>query len=202
MKIKNIINLRIISVVLLVLILLVPDILEARGGRSFGGRRSFGSSRRSYSNRQPSRTSPTQSNRIGTSQRKTSFGGTRLSSSQTYTKKYGTPRRTAPAGTTPGVPKNYVVHQYGGYGNSLMMGYLMGQSSFLWMMPFHPAFYYSRPYYVENSDGTMEVYPPTFSIEKIFITIIILAGIVFLIRAIIKRKRQYSNEQSSQSSFM
>ncbi|HPI18927.1 MAG TPA: hypothetical protein PKY56_01020 [Candidatus Kapabacteria bacterium] len=206
MKTKNIINLKVISIVFLVLMLLMPDILEARGGRGFGGGRSFGGSRRSFSNRQysrqPSRTSPTQSNRMGTSQRKTSFGGTRLSSSQNYTKKYGTPRRTAPAGTTPGVPKNYVVHQYGGYGNSLMMGYLMGQSSFLWMMPFHPAFYYSKPYYVENPDGTMEVYPPTFSFEKVIITIIILAGIVFIIRAIIKRKRQYNNQQSSQSSFM
>lgn len=200
MKKNNFFNLNSILVVFVVLILLFPDILEARrGGRSFGGsRRSFSS--RQY-NRQPSRTSQNQTKRLGT-QRKTSFGGTRLSSSQSYTSKYGVPRRTAPAGTTQGIPKNYVVHQYSGYGNSLMMGYLMGHSSLLWMMPFHPAFYYTKPYYVENPDGTMEVYPPTFSIERVFITILIIAGIIYFIFTTIKRRKQYISQQRTHSSFL
>jgi len=200
MKKNNFFNLSRILIVFVVLILLFPDILEAkRGGRSFGGsRRSFSS--RQYS-RQPSGTSQNQANRLGT-QRKTSFGGTRLSSSQSYTKKYGVPRRTASAGTTPGIPKNYVVHQYSGYGNSLMMGYLMGHSSLLWIMPFHPAFYYSKPYYVENPDGTMEVYPPTFSIERVLITILIVAGIVYFILTAIKRRKQFRTQQRTQSSFL
>ena len=115
------------------------------------------------------------------------FRGTRLSSSISANTEF--PKNHLP--DNQGIPKKYGVHQNSGDGNSLMMGYLMGHSSLLWMMPFHPAFYYTKPYYVENPDGTMEVYPPTFSIERVFITILIIAGIIYFIFNTLKRSYQY-----------
>ena len=181
-------------------ILIYPDILEARGGRGFGGSRSFGRSRsfggsRSYT-RSRSYSSPATRQSVAP---RTSFGGTRLSSSQQYTSRYGTPRKTIPAGTMSGVPRNYVVNDYGGFGSGLMMGYMMGHTSWMWSMPFHPAFYYGRPHYVENPDGTMSVYPPTFSFTKLIFTILIIGAIIYIIYVIIRNRRRAN--YYSQSSF-
>lgn len=187
-------------ITLLTLIILfffiAPDFLEARKG---GGFRSFGGSRsRSFSSPSKKSTTPPQTR---TSQRQTtSFGGKRLSSANEYKAKYGQPRQVNQPGQTAGVPGNYRINQYGGFSNGLMMGYLMGHTSWLWFMPFHPAFYYSRPQYVENPDGTVDVFPPTFDWGKLFITILIVGGIVYLIVKVIRRKK-LAARANSQSSF-
>lgn len=190
------------------LLLLTPDILEARKGS--GGGRSFGGSRRSASAPKQRAQTPSQQRNPSAmqqraSQNKTSFGGTRLNSSRDYTSKYGAPRKSTPANQLSGdlagkVPNNYVVHSYGGYGSSLMTGYMLGTAGWLWMMPFHPAFYYSKPYYVENEDGTVGVYPPTFSFGKLLFAIIIIAAIIFIIRSIIRSRKRIA-QTSPQSSF-
>jgi hypothetical protein len=189
-----------------VLAMLVMDVseAEARRGGSFGSRRggsSFGSRRSSPSYSSPSRT--TRSPRTTTASRaRTSFGGNRLSSAQQYTRSYGVPRRTetvrAPsmAGTGYG---NYQVNRYGGMGDGFMMGYLMGQTSWMWSMPFHPAFYYSRPYYHSNPNGTTAVYPPTFQIGKLILTLVIIGGIGYVIYRVMRRRR--SSPTAPQSSF-
>jgi hypothetical protein len=190
---------------------IAPDIAEARrgfggfgGGRSFG--RSFGGSRsfRSTPRTTPRssfgrRTSPATAPKMTSSQRAaSSFGGKRLQSSGAYTQKYGTPRKSVTQSyTRNGVTQNYVVNSYGGYGSGLMTGYMMGHTSWMWMMPFHPAFYYSRPYYADNPDGTVSVYPPTFSWSKLFFTIIIFGVIVYIIVAIIRSRGRGGNSQSS-----
>jgi len=60
------------------------------------------------------------------------------------------------------------------------MGYLLGQTSWLWFTPFHPAFYYTQPYYVPRPDGTVEYYPPTFSMAKLLFVLIVIGVIVFI----------------------
>ncbi|MBK9246839.1 MAG: hypothetical protein IPM69_01685 [Ignavibacteria bacterium] len=178
------------------------------GGRSFGGSRggggSFGGSRsKSYS--RPStpsygKSSPSRSY----STPKSSFGGNRLNSKQDYTRSYGVPRQSTPMQlrNSQGANQNYVVHNYGGRGDGFMMGYMMGSIPFMWHTPFHPAYYYSRPSYVTNPDGTVEVYPPTFSYGTLFFTILIVGGIIFVIVLIIKRRRKgYDSNFESNSSF-
>lgn len=201
---------RTIGVALLLTILtlfLLPDIAEARRG---GGGRSFGGSRgRSFS--RPSRSSsPSTKQRSTTSRRSStpktasgraasSFGGTRLNSSKAYTQKYGTPRQTTTRTVTGanGRPTNYVMYGYGGYGSSLMTGYMLGATSWMWSMPFHPAFYYSRPYYVDNPDGTVGVYPPTFSWSKLFFSLLIAAVIIYIIYAIFRKRKVLSDTTHS-----
>jgi len=119
----------------------------------------------------------------------TSFGGTRMNSAKEYTSKYGVPRKSIQGNQIQGVPQNYRVMDYGGYGSGLMTGYLMGHSTFLWSMPFHPAFYYTRPYYVTNKDGTVSVYPPTFSASKVIFTIMMAGGAGFFVYHLIRRRR-------------
>jgi hypothetical protein len=69
------------------------------------------------------------------------------------------------------------------------MGYLMGQTSWLWFTPFHPAFYYSQPYYVPRPDGTVEYYPPTFSPAKVIFMLIVVGTIAFIVWVIIRTRR-------------
>jgi hypothetical protein len=90
---------------------------------------------------------------------------------------------------------------YGGYGSGLMTGYMMGSSMWYWSMPFHPAFYYGRPAYVTNPDGTVGVYPPTFSWSRLFFTLMIVGLIGFLIYRAISQKRTYSKSTYSGGSF-
>lgn len=193
-------------VVTLMWMFIAPDILDARRG-SRGGSRSFGGSRKSKSTKTYNKSKSTPAKKSTSAARrntgpKPSFGGTRMNSSKDYTKKYGTPRKTETKTmrNAQGRQQNYVMHSYGGYGSGLMTGYMMGATPFLWSMPFHPAFYYSRPYYINNPDGTIGVYPPTFSWSKLFFTIIIVAIIVYIIYVIIRNKKRKA-QSDNQSSF-
>jgi hypothetical protein len=195
-------------------IVLLTDVSEAQrrgGGGSFGGARrsspSFAPSRPAA----PSSSAP--SNSFGGQRSMTSpapqsmqrssgsFGGSRAmgpAAATDYRKSYGIPRQSTPV-AVPGASTPYMMHSYGGYSDGLMMGYMMGRTSAMWSMPFHPAFYYSRPVYVTNPDGTVEVYPPTFSLMKLFMTIVITGLLVWLIVWIVRRRR--GNDDMSQSSF-
>lgn len=178
-------------------------------GGLFGSKKSFGGSRSSSSKGSSGFGSRSGSSFGGTrSSNATSFGGSRLNGSRDYTAKYGVPRQTSTftGRNAYGANQNYVVNNYGGYGSGLMTGYMMGHTSWMWSMPFHPAFYYSRPYYVTNPDGTVGVYPPTFSLSKLLFTLMIFALIVYIIMRIIKNRRlgngsSYSSYNRSQSSF-
>jgi hypothetical protein len=187
---------------------------QRRGGGSFGGRRgggSFGKSRSAPSYRTQPRTTTTPrttprttTTRPTVTQPRTSFGGTRLSSPTAYTQRYGTPRRTQTVTrqNAQGQPQNYVVHQYGGMGDRFMTGYMLGSIPWMWSMPFHPAFYYSRPQEYKRPDGTTEVYPPTFSWGKFFFTMLIIAAVIYVLYAILRsRKRAQMSETFSRSSF-
>lgn len=184
----------VLTIFISLVVFLAPDIAEARRG----GGRSFGGSRRSFT---PKRNAPRQQNKKlqrnrtqsqnRTSAKPSSFGGKRLNSANDYTSKYGTPRKSSTV-SKPGANgknTNYVVHSYGGYGSGLMTGYMMGAIPFMWYTPFHPAFYYSRPYEVEKEDGSVEVYPPTFSFGKLFFMLIMIGVIIFVVRRIIQLRR-------------
>lgn len=214
---KSVTKALVISVLLVLLgsFFLTP-LLEAQR-RSFGGSRgggSLGGSRSpSYApNRGPSSSpysSPSRTPATPQSAPRSSFGGSRAgatysgaagaSAASSYRKSYGVPRQSTPV-QVPGSSTPYIVHNYGGFSNGLMMGYLMGHTSMMWSTPFHPAFYYSRPTIIHNADGTVEAYPPTFSFFKLFITLTIFALIVWLIVRLIRRRRAY-NDDYSQSSF-
>jgi len=193
-KLKFLRFLGVFTIFLSLAIFLAPDIAEARkgGGRSFGGsRRSVAPKRQApkQQNKQMQRNRTQSPNR--TAAKPSSFGGKRLNSANDYTSKYGTPRKSntvSKAGPN-GANTNYVVHSYGGYGSGLMTGYMMGAIPFMWYTPFHPAFYYSRPYEVEKEDGAVEVYPPTFSFGKLFFMLIMIAVIIFVVRRIIQLRR-------------
>ena len=181
-------------------IFIAPDYADARRGRGFGGRRSM--SKRTSKPRRS--TAPKAAKKPVPKNKQTSFGGTRMNSAKDYTSKYGTPRKapqTISGKNAAGGQQRYLVHSYGGYGSGLMTGYLMGTTSWMWMMPFHPAFYYSKPYYVNNADGTMSVYPPTFSSGKLLFTLLIVGGIIWIIYRVIRNKRRGSPASYSRSSF-
>ncbi len=192
---------------------LLPEDLYARGGRSGGGR-SFGGSRSSSRSFGGSRSSSYKTSRTSSPSRSTytapsrlpkssSFGGTRMSSNYEARAKYGTPRKVDNYSMRDGqgVSRNYQMNDYGGYSSALMRGYMMGQvSSWMFYAPWHGAFWYSRPSYVENPDGTVAVYPPTFSTGKLIFTILIVGGIIFIIYVVVRKKRR-GNVEDSQSSF-
>lgn len=169
-------------------------VLKRGRGGSFGGRRSR-SRTRTKSKASSKRAKQRAAARKKENAKKPSFGGSRMKPAAAR-KKYGTPRKTTQMSgkSASGVSQNYNVHHYGGYGSGLMTGYLMGSSMWYWSMPFHPAFYYSRPVYVENGKGAYDVYPPTISYTKIFFAIAIVIAIVYFIR---KRKSQSNNTSSS-----
>ncbi len=154
------------------------------GTRSFGGSRSFGSSRgnsggtRSFSN--------------GRSFRSMSTG--RFANGQQYRTRYGTPRKTTSMNIAQnGRDRNYAVHSYGGMGDRFMTGYLLGSIPWYWHMPFHPAFYYSRPVVVDGTNGKKEAYPGTFSFGSVILVILMLGGIGFIIYALFFRRKQQFN---------
>ena len=151
---KNIYNFIAVSALVFVLMIFIaPDIAEARrGGRSFGGRRS---SSRSYKSSSTKRTSTAKSRKATakssrvSSKKSPSFGGKRMSRTEAR-KKYGTPRKTVrKTGTNQyGGYQNYRYHTYGGYGSSLMTGYMMGSvTSYMMWMPWSGYYWYSRPSY-------------------------------------------------------
>lgn len=179
--------------------MLLSETAEARRGRSFGG------SRRSFSRpKSTPRSTPRQrtQTRTTTPKPKTSFGGTRLSSGQSYRKSYGVPRRTEqvrlPNNRTAGSP-GVTAHYYGGMGDRFMMGYMMGTTSWLWFTPFHPAFYYSRPYEVQNANGTREVYPPTFSWGTVFLVVLVVGGLIFIGYVVIRNRRNRAQQVKASS---
>lgn len=192
-----------VCAIVVVAVLLLADIAEARGSRSRGG--SFGGSRRSspsrtYSQPKPSTSQPKSSfssrQKADAPAAKSSFGGKRLSSGNEYRKSYGVPRKSEPVRVA-GASSPYVVHRYGGMSDGFMMGYLMGSTSMWWSTPFHPAFYYSRPYYATNPDGSTEVYPPRISWTTIILTLLVVGGITYVIvRVIRKRRQQYTSASS------
>lgn len=171
----------------------------SRGGGSFGRSRSS-SSRSSSSARSSSGSSSRSSATLPRNPSKSpSFGGTRMSK-EAATAKYGVPRKTQTMTSRNelGQNMNYRVNDYGGFSSSLMMGYMMGNMSW-WMMA--PSLLYSRPVYVENKDGSVDVYPPSFSFTKLLLAIIVIAAIVFIIRAIIRAKKG-NNQFKSRGSFV
>ncbi len=230
------------TLVLALLAWVIPTdaLAQRRGGGSFGGSRggygrSYGRSYRSPSSgrsfggsrsRQtppPSRTAPGSSSptgRFGSAPTsRNSFGGSRMNRPADYTGRYGAPRATqrqsfrGPAGTT----TNYVVNRYGGMGDGFMMGYMMGSIPWYWSMPFHPAFYFSRPYTHANPDGSVGVYPPTFQWGTLIITLLVVGGLLFIGYVWLRNRRRrmayttsgtmaasYDDDQrpGAQSSFM
>lgn len=177
---------------------------QRRGG-SFGG---FRRSSPSYAPSRPAAPSPS----FGGSRSMTSpspssmqrsggsFGGSRAMApaSANYQRSYGIPRQSTPM-SVPGATSPYMVHSYGGYTDGLMMGYLMGRTSAMWYTPFHPAFYYSRPTYVTAPDGSMEVYPPTFSFFRLFMGLAIFGLVIWLVMRFLRRRSGGGTD--SQSSF-
>jgi hypothetical protein len=187
-----------------------PKSAPPSGGSSFGGARSApsmspnrGSAPSSASPgmsggiRQPA-SAPSATGSIGATAPRSSFGGSRLGSGNDYRKSYGIPRQTSPQ-TLPGYSSPVMMHRYGGFSDGLMMGYMMGHSSWMWSMPFHPAFYYSRPHVVYATDGTtvQEVYPPTFSFFRMILTIGIVLLLVYIVVRIVRARRGASYSGSS-----
>ncbi len=191
--------------VLMGLVFLMTEADAQRRGGSFGG---FRRSSPSYAPSRPAAPSPS----FGGSRSMTSpapssmqrgggsFGGSRAMApaAANYQRSYGIPRQSTPM-TVPGVSSPYMVHNYGGYTDGLMMGYLMGRTSAMWYTPFHPAFYYSRPVYVTGADGAMEVYPPTFSFFKLFMGLAVFSVIIWLVMRFLRRRS--NGTDGSQSSF-
>jgi len=190
----------------IVTLIIEPTITEARGGfggfraggRSFGGR-SFGSSR-SFGGSRNSNSFSSRNN--SSASRNNSFGGSRsrsFMSGRDYQQRYGIPRKsqTMSMNNGRGGTSNYIVHSYGGRGDGFMAGYMMGMIPWYWHTPFHPAFYYSQPVIVNGENGTREVYPGTFSIGSLLLVFLFLAGILFIIYAVIKSRRQQDFSSSS-----
>ncbi|MFN3781772.1 MAG: hypothetical protein ACK4SO_06320 [Candidatus Kapaibacteriota bacterium] len=176
------------------------DALSYKGGRgsfggtrssvrSFGGSKSFGGTRMYRTpTTKPGFTTPMGTYRTPQTR---SFGGsaTSLLNKSYIQSKYGTPRRVLTPRELPNLPSNVRVYDYGNFASGLMMGYLMGQTSWLWYLPFHPAFYYTQPIKVVNEDGTVSYYPPTFDASKFVMTLTILGSIGFIFYQILKRRR-------------
>lgn len=204
------------TLVLALLAWVIPTdaLAQRRGGGSFGGSRgggygrSFGRSYRSPSSgrsfggsrtRQappPSRNAPgsnAPTSRFGSAPTsRNSFGGSRMNRPADYTGRYGAPRaseRQSFRGQS-GTSTNYVVNRYGGMGDGFMMGYMMGSIPWYWSMPFHPAFYYSRPYTHTNPDGSVGVYPPTFQWGTLIITLLVIGGIAFILFTWLRNRRR------------
>ena len=218
-----------LAMLVAIMMMVLPDDLDAqRRGGSFGGRRSysaprsaprsngrnsFGGTRRTQrreaqrpmQRRYDSRPT-TRSNRtpVGTRQQN-AFGGTRLNSAKEYTSRYGTPRRTETrtlSGAAGG--KNYTIHRYGGMGDGFMMGYMMGAIPWYYHMPFHPAFYYSRPYTVPQADGTVAVYPGTFQWGTVFFMALLVIGGGYILYVYLRQRRRrqdWGGADLSKSSF-
>lgn len=170
--------------------------------KSFESRRggSFGRSRGVTRSRSNTRSGTQSRAQTANPQKQPSFGGQRMDR-QTAQAKYGAPRRTETVRTSnaAGGQMDYRVNHYGGFSSSLMTGYMMGNMAW-WMTA--PAFFYTRPNYVENEDGTVDVYPPTFNFGKVFMILIVIFAIVYFIRFMRAASRQArKQEPQSYSSF-
>jgi hypothetical protein len=187
---------------------------SSRGSSSFGGSRGSGKSSGGFFRSKSSESKPSAfgGSRTSTPSPRTnsgvsggsSFGGSRsMNKAQAY-QKYGTPRKVenfSQRDVNTGYNRNYIINDYGGYSSGLMRGYMMGHvTGYMMWAPWHGAYWYSRPNYVYNPDGTVSVYPPTFDYTKMFITIFVFAGIVYVLYVIIRFRKRKSGEYS-QSSF-
>lgn len=198
MKNKILRNLTIFAILLIVVSFILPEDLFAgrRGGGSFGGSRgssrSFGGSRAKSTPAKSSYSTPTK--KTGSS-----FGGTRMTTASAR-QKYGTPRKVnnVQRKDANGRNTNYQVNDYGGYSSGLMHGYMMGHvtSSMMWT-PWHGAFWYSRPVYVTNPDGSVGVYPPTFNYTKLFVVLFIIGAVVFIVYVVRKNRKKALGSSSS-----
>ena len=190
------------TLVLALLAWVIPTdaLAQRRGGGSFGGSRGGGygrsfrspSSGRSFGGSRtrqappPSRNAPgsnAPTGRFGNAPTsRNAFGGSRMNRPADYTGRYGAPRATERQSFRgqSGTSTNYVVNRYGGMGDGFMMGYMMGSIPWYWSMPFHPAFYFSRPYTHANPDGSVGVYPPTFQWGTLIITLLVVGGLLFI----------------------
>ncbi len=223
---------------LLIVAVLFPfeELFSQKGRSSFGGSRSstyrsFGGSRtyqvpRSFGgsrSNQPfgiQRNVPRKDLSVPTTPRsnfgtpRSSFGGNRVGTQNystnfpSFQKRYGVPRKVITPSQLPTLPKNAVVNHYGDFASGLMMGYLMGHTSWLWYLPFHPAFYYSKPVQVVTPDGKIEYYPPTFDWGKFFMTWIIIGSIAFIVITYLKNRKtrklvdNFYTKDLSKSSFV
>jgi hypothetical protein len=172
-------------------------LFETRRGGSFGRSRSSGT--RSRSSQQSSARSQTRT-QTANPQKQPSFGGQRLDRQQA-TARYGAPRRTetVQSSNAAGGTMDYRMNHYGGFSSSLMTGYMLGNMAW-WMTA--PALLYSRPYYVENEDGTVDVYPPTFNWGRLFFILLVVFGVIYFIRFMRAVSRaQAVNEKRTYSSF-
>ncbi|MCX7879529.1 MAG: hypothetical protein N2517_02605 [Ignavibacteria bacterium] len=209
----------ILTLIISLLIGLLPlDELSARkGGKSFGGSRgsfrtspkSFGGTKSPIGTRSYDAPMTSPKNFTPRSQQTTprSFGGSVSSNVNKFNlqSKYGIPRKQITSREMSNLPPNVVVNDYGNFASGLMMGYLLGHTSWLWFTPFHPAFYYSQPIKVENPDGTISYYPPTFDFGKLLMTLIVLGSLGFILYTYFKNKKlrlmHRSSDGFSKSSF-
>jgi hypothetical protein len=197
-------------VLLIVLGLSSPDLFArggsfggSRGGGGFGGSRgggSFGGSRGGSGSYSGGGKWERSSGGSASGQSGGGFGGTRLNSSRDYTSSYGIPRHTEKGPSISGAGTTNM-HYYGGWGDGFMHGYMYGYTPWYWYMPFHPAFYYSRPYVAYGADGTAEVYPPTFAWGTLFLVLIVAAVIAFIVIRVLRRRRGASRAVLGRSSF-
>jgi hypothetical protein len=75
-------------------------------------------------------------------------------------------------------------------GDGFMMGYVMGRIPWYYGMPFHPAFYYSRPFTTVNPDGTTAVYPGTFQWETLLFMLVVIGGIAYIAMVWLRNRRR------------
>ncbi len=199
MKNKILRNLTIFSILLIVVSFILPeDLFAGRRGGSFGGSR--GGSSRSFGGSRAKSTPAKSSYSTPSRKSGSSFGGTRMTTASAR-QKYGTPRKvdSYQRKDANGRNTNYQINDYGGYSSGLMRGYMMGHitSSMMWT-PWHGAFWYSRPVYVTNPDGSVGVYPPSFDWTKLFIVLFVVGAIVYIVYVV---KRSRNRNSSSSSSF-
>lgn len=190
---KKYLNLALVATfIFLLLASIMPDDLFARRG-SFGGSRSSSrsfSSRSSSSSRSTSRGSSFGGKRSSSSERSMQSATPRRVTNADMRTQYGIPRKVEKVRATnnSGVSRDYQINDYGGYSSGLMRGYVTGSiASHMSYLPWYGAFWYTRPEYVNNPDGSVSVYPPTFNWTKL---IIILAIVYFIVKAINRRRRR------------
>lgn len=207
MKSNNIFYQTLLFVIFFIIFQSESFLLSERPRSSFGGYKTRSSFPKNYTNPRinqprssfggnrvtsPFRPSPRSQNVPQSVLPRSSFGNrtsSNIISKSNIIRKYGVPRRVITSNELRNLPKNVVVNHYGDFASGLMMGYLMGHTSWLWYLPFHPAFYYSQPQKVVKPDGTISYYPPTFDWSKFFMTWIIIGSIGFIFYQYFKNRR-------------
>lgn len=101
---------------------------------------------------------------------------------------YGKPRKTELITAKSG--NSYIVNTFSNYASKLLIDYIEDNTSFFWSMPFSFAFYYSKPNYVKNSDGSIELYPPIFSYSKLLFIFFALIAAGYILNTYLKIKKE------------